>query len=732
MMRSTGRVREDAGLEERIGKLQRSLRDCEIKRLELEKKLFQYNSSNAHISHLKYLKLKNALKDVCEKERKAHLRNQAFLQEFDATENRLHALISNSQSSRDTKMLQGWRQAEINTGSDMSRRIYHPATIFMGRQMSANSSIEHCLTQRKSPQPTKSFSISDPHSVRQAAINSNLTDSCVVPANSDTRCLNKPDKIDVETSSAQIRQEMLVTSMAFSEDAATHRTEIHKTPNGGVHLAENKQSVQLGTQTRERLSPEDGMKDMQKDSPSNKVEDSLVYERLVHNEERFTHTSPSGFSPDVGDHINKHTSDKHSTVENLSGSHQLSKQEDEDFFNSSSDLTVSITDSEEMSADDLLEAIDGKDEIAADAPKSKDDVEWVTSKKLPDQHLENAKEQHSQESSSVSLSQNSLSDNGFIHLLQSIEDMILEIGSKDMQLYQTTTLSPNKKDDLVNLCNHMKPLKKEDLEACCALVVQHLQTEGSGKLFLEKTDHTHKKDEKNERTISPLLRNHLLGHVSFLKERGILKGGVPAGFASALILNDEMKTQQDHLQTARKENILSSISESDSQSCSLPKKDQVKPTQFKNQQDDSSSCEDDSRRGKFLEKKRVAANSNCLPESTTKSDHEEKEDDEDLSDISSIEIPGLMPANIHFTTKPASKKNSEATVSSSESSPEHRRENLTTVPEPMTSTAFNKGAPKIKSKAFWGESEDSSSDIEAMLRPQTLNADADDFDDCFD
>lgn len=56
-------------------------------------------------SHLKYLKLKNSLKDVCEKERKARLRNKAFLQEFDAIENRLSTLISNSKTSHDTKVI---------------------------------------------------------------------------------------------------------------------------------------------------------------------------------------------------------------------------------------------------------------------------------------------------------------------------------------------------------------------------------------------------------------------------------------------------------------------------------------------------------------------------------------------------------------------------------------------------------------------------------------------------
>ncbi|XP_066034099.1 centrosomal protein kizuna isoform X2 [Chamaea fasciata] len=38
----------------------------------------------------------------------------------------------------------------------------------------------------------------------------------------------------------------------------------------------------------------------------------------------------------------------------------------------------------------------------------------------------------------------------------------------------------------------------------------------------------------------------------------------------------------------------------------------------------------------------------------------------------------------------------------------------------------------IKSKAFWGESDDSSSELEAALRPQTHSADSDDFDDVYD
>ncbi|KAM9316790.1 centrosomal protein kizuna, partial [Gastrophryne carolinensis] len=521
---------------DRIGELQRRLRECEMKRLELEQKLFQHSSSDAHRCQLKYMKLKHSLEEVCEKEKKANQRNQAFLQEFNVAQARLQALIS--RTSLDRKMLKDSGQEEISTSTGMSRKIYHPATIFMGRQMSANSSIEHCLTQRKSPQPTKSFSISDPHSVRQAIINSNVTDSCVVPANSDTLCLNKTDKIDGETSSSQIRQEMLATSAASSGDAGTHHAEIDMTQSGRKHLAESKQSAQLSTQTRERLSPENRTGDLRNDSPGNKVEDSLMYERLVSNEERFTNTNPSGSSPDACDYINKHASDNHNACENLSGN-QLSNLEDNEFLSSSSDLTVSITDSEELDADDLLDAIHAKKEKLTATKKNKNKAEQQsTNQKLPKQQLENATNDEESLSAS-SISQNILSDKGFIHLLQSIEDMILQTGANNLQLYQNTKLMPDQHDHLVSLCNQLKTMRKEDLEACCALVVQHLQTESTGRSLSDKTHLTH------ERTISTLLQNHLLGHVSFLNEHGILKGGVPAGFANALILNDEMKTQQN-------------------------------------------------------------------------------------------------------------------------------------------------------------------------------------------
>ncbi|XP_061846530.1 centrosomal protein kizuna [Colius striatus] len=52
---------------------------------------------------------------------------------------------------------------------------------------------------------------------------------------------------------------------------------------------------------------------------------------------------------------------------------------------------------------------------------------------------------------------------------------------------------------------------------------------------------------------------------------------------------------------------------------------------------------------------------------------------------------------------------------------------------PVSRTEIRKGTvTAVKSKAFWGESDDSSSEIEAALRPQTHSTEADDFDDFYD
>ncbi|KAM4770902.1 centrosomal protein kizuna [Rhinophrynus dorsalis] len=742
----------------RIGNLQRNLRDCEGKRLALERKLFQYSSSDAHICQLKYAKLKQSLKEVCEREKRARLRNQAFLQEFDRVEARLLGLIANTNSRQQMKALQASRQTEINTGTNMSRRMYHPATIFMGRQMSANSSIEHCLTQRKSPQPTKSFSISDPHSVRQAAINSNLTDSCVVPANSDILCLNKPDKIDGETS-FQISEKMPVTSTVPSQNGRTHCVEIDKTQSGRKHLFESKQSAQLSTQTLERLSPRNRARDLQNDSPGNKVENSLMYERLVPNEERFIHASPSGSSPDACDYTNKQTSDKHSASENLSGivegCNLIPKEEDHDILDSSSDLTVSISESED-SVDDSMDVIDKKEGKSQDSMLPKPGREFDVTKvneEATNIHFQRTTENNSSEdSSSIStVTQNALTDKGFFHLLKSIESMVPLIESDYIQLYHKTNLSQTKLDCLIRLCNQTETLRVEDLEACSALVLHHLQSllkKPLSKCSLTEetiTDSKFNMDSRREGPIPRSVQKRLLDHISFLKEHQILnKGAVPPSFSTILMLNNEMEPHQDVLALAEEEGNVHSTTQSWSsinskQSDDEPNKEISRVHSNVCEQDVTVLCEDDKKEDN-KERKHVGGNSEDLlqcTKSTAKDLKDLKEgNDEDIGDISEYEIPGLTVGNVK--KKPSNKLSSETSVSSSERSPSPRKEdhdrlptNIQSIKVPTTEQSSTV-MTNIKSKAFWGESEDSSSEIEALLRPQSHNVDGDDFDDFFD
>ncbi|CAJ0949770.1 unnamed protein product [Ranitomeya imitator] len=122
-----------------------------------------------------------------------------------------------------------------------------------------------------------------------------------------------------------------------------------------------------------------------------------------------------------------------------------------------------------------------------------------------------------------------------------------------------------------------------------------------------------------KRKISTSLQEHLLGHIAFLKERGILKGGVPAGFSTLLMLHDEMKSQQGNLNTAGDLNNPTSVSSTDEQSSNLLKRDQTVDERYNHMlkrernriqnQDDTSLCEDDSRDGKFGEKKRASGKS---------------------------------------------------------------------------------------------------------------------------
>ncbi|XP_015981850.2 centrosomal protein kizuna isoform X2 [Rousettus aegyptiacus] len=376
---------------ERLGRLQHGLRDSEKKRLDLEKKLYEYNQSDICRVKLKYVKLKKYLKEICESEKKAHARNQEYLKQFEHVQAHVGHFTTNAEKlkerkieyetqmkkmqlcSKDSLGVEGKLkdedrrkvavQAGINSGTTVSRGVYQPATIFMGCQMPSFSSIGDFSTEQKSSQPTKNFSIPDPCAHQQTAQSSNVTDSYVVQTSSDTQCLNKSDKIDGKTS-LLTGEKTPVTAGTLSEEKQTHCLEIGSNRHHGKsNLSEGKKSPELHSLLRERLSPKNRTTDLKCDSSSRSggsEGEILTQEHIEVKEERARlPVSPISVSEYCASE-NKCSQEKHSAWEGFSGhlSHgdsksqkpfrKMQKEQEEESLSSSSDLTVSV------SEDDLI------------------------------------------------------------------------------------------------------------------------------------------------------------------------------------------------------------------------------------------------------------------------------------------------------------------------------------------------------------------------------------------
>ncbi|XP_017396980.1 centrosomal protein kizuna isoform X5 [Cebus imitator] len=375
---------------ERLGQLQHGLRDSEKKRLDLEKKLYEYHQSDTYRVKLKYVKLKNYLKEICESEKKAHTRNQEYLKQLERVQAHVGHFTTNTEKlqklkieyeTQTKKMLLekdslGLKcelkdedrekvavQEGINSGIAMSRGLYQPAAIFMGRQMSAVSSMGDFSTEHKSPQPTKNFSIPDLHSHQQTAQSSNVTDSCVVQTSSDTQCLNKSDNIDGKAS-LQTGEKTPVTASVLSEEEKTHCLEIgSNTRHGKSNLSEGKKSAELNSPLQERLSPENRTTDLKCDSSSRSggsEGEILTREHIEVEEKRASPpVSPISVSEYRGSET-KWSQEKHSAWEGVSDHlahgdpesqkpfRKMQEEKEEESWSTSSDLTVSI------SEDDLI------------------------------------------------------------------------------------------------------------------------------------------------------------------------------------------------------------------------------------------------------------------------------------------------------------------------------------------------------------------------------------------
>ncbi|XP_004416677.1 PREDICTED: centrosomal protein kizuna-like [Odobenus rosmarus divergens] len=664
---------------ERLGRLQHRLRDSEKKRLDLEKKLYEYSQSDVYRVKLKYVKLKKYLKEICESEKKAHTRNQEYLKRFEHVQAHVGHLTTNTEKlqelkneyeaqmkkmqllSKESLGTRGElededrgkvaRQAGINSGTAMSRGLYQPATIFMGCQMSAVSSIGFS-TEQKSPQPTKNFSIPDPHSHRQTAQSGNVTDSYVVQTNSDTQRLNESDKIDGKTS-LQIGEETPVTASSLSEEEQTHCLQIgSNTRHGESSLSEGEKSAELHSLLWKRLSPENRTTDLKCDS-SSRSEGSegeiLTQEHIEVKEER---ARPPVSRVSVSEYCaseNKCSQEKDSAWEGFSDHlpprdpesqkpfrKMQEEQVEESLSSSSSDLTVSV------SEDDLIFKSPEPQPNPSDKMEGEDGIEALK----------------------------------LIHSEQERDALSTE---KHNCILQTLSSPDSKKESSTN-----SPIRESEQAPAAALLRAHL-----------------------DRHVATLQE-----HDNSIKEE-----------ATALLKKALTEECDDR-----------SAIHSNESSCSLPSIlndnsgiKEAKPAQWLNnvrtkEQEVSSGCGDESREESMAAKIPITETKayQLLKQSTLQDNMNHTDDRFQKMDVSVLQLSGLNIGSGTFKTKTANKIALEASFSSSEGSPLSRHENE------------KKLTTNLESKAFWGESDDSNSEIEAALRPRNHNTSADDFDDFYD
>nr|XP_012617430.1 centrosomal protein kizuna [Microcebus murinus] len=665
---------------ERLGHLQAGLRDCEKKRLDLEKKLYEYHQSDTYRVKLKYTKLKKYLKEICESEKKAHIRNQEYLKQFEHFQAHVGQFTTNTEKlqklkieyethikkmqllSKDSLGIKSELkdedrekvvvQAGINSGiNSMSIGLYQPATIFMGRQMSAVSSIGDFSTEQKSSQPTKNFSIPDPHSHQQTAQNSNVTDSCVVQTSSDTQCLNKSDKINGKTS-LQIGEKTPVTASVLSEEEQTHCLEIgSNTHHGKSNLSEGKKSAELHSPLWERLSPENRTTDLKCDS-SRRSEGSereiLTRKRIEVEEERASLPVSAISVSEFCASENKWSQEKYSAGEGVSDHlahedpesqkrfRQMQEEEEEESSCSSNDLTVSV------SEDDLILKSPEPQPNLGDKMEGEDGIEALK----------------------------------LIHTEQ--ERDALSTG-KNNCILQTLSSADSKKESSTN-----SPTREFEQAPDSDLTREYL---GQRVTTSEEQDNSLKEEA------TALLKKALTEE--FEDRLSIHSNESSCSLPSILNDNNEIKEAKPAL-------WLNSV--------------------HTREQEVSNGCGDESKEENMAAKIPITETKayQLLKKSTLQDNTNLTEDKFQKASASVSQLSGLNFGSSTFKTKTTNKITSEASFSSREGSPLSRHENKTKL---MT---------HLKSKAFWGESDDSNSEIEAALRPTNHNTSIDDFDDFYD
>ncbi|XP_066577332.1 centrosomal protein kizuna isoform X2 [Amia ocellicauda] len=716
---------------EKIGTIQQRLHESEKKRLELERELAAYCRSDKRVAQIKNAKLCSYLKEISEREQQAKIRNFEFLKDIQRIEMHTEVLAPYSSTLHQKKEKKLPGPSPNSPTVHLTKGLYQPATIFMGRETS--SEIPAIMP---SFQPI--HSLSNQHLPSSQHVDHKMLSKLKFTAHGAvTLACHVEDQTypnDYTNRSSPGKRGRLVPPPSSNPQLLKDSIPLQisdLTESHVIHVPEEGVLPQHSAQLNERKSPGPQSTDL---NISANVE-------IV-----------KGCYPDAGEAVplmalpgsrNESQNNAEGGMSTIAISRLTLPNVENDIADTESDFSISLSEDEECSV---------SPEDGGDTGLSADKNDAVRRPELSITKIERlivhkrgragTPVQSSQSRSPFTTPAENLILEGFVHLLKSIEGRLHQ-GENCLQLYKTSSVTKEKRDHLISLCHRKARLNEEDLEACGAVVLHQLQrlswSMSKGCLLPEEivsSDWTTIDEGKIRSCLSPdsaMLWEYWYKHVVILGDCHVLSTDEIAEIFTPLLVAEncsDINKAKALLKTLLPQASEGSLSvQSNESSCSLPsilndsgEIKPAKPAQWSYStaigKQGPQSGEEDSKEESLLESIPIRETKayQLLKQSAVQQRRPDSDEEDEVSDL---ELSVLTNEKHIDTVK------NEEVLESETSSASHKRPHFRKEDKKKTIST-------VKSKAFWGESDDSNTDIEAVLCPQTHSTNNDDFDDFYD
>nr|XP_012778835.1 centrosomal protein kizuna isoform X2 [Maylandia zebra] len=667
---------------ERITSAQQSIHEREKRRLELERELFAYSRSDKRALQIKCSKLRSYLKEICDREARAKMRNLELLRDVECIEISMkeyspdHAPLQQQKAEclkKISKFMEAKKKMEREPAKAEAVRAQHqdgyvshpakdfkqaPVEIFMGHQTSRGPDAEAGSTSVHSHQALH---------------------------HSPNRSLHSRERLP---------SGLLKDFTVGGEDAASNRAHLSDDISGSNDSPDDGPEKNPSPGSR---SPTRTQNSIAEHTDSKEVAHEA---RTMEDEERgHGHLM---LKTTLGKEAEERTG-KSESVSTLSSDVELSES-------TASDLSISLTQSE-LEED----APEGGAHEGNDTHGRRDHNQHSPESSL---HSNGSKKTLHLNSKAAVGALKSLSQEGLFNLLDSIEG---RLRSEQASVYGDSSVDGFELSRIISLCDDGAGLNDEDLGACGAVVLHELQklswSTEKGCLLPQDLVCAHQAStEPNEISTSlppnaARLWDRWFKHALVLKERRVLSTERLVQLFTPLLLSrhatysHQAKVLLRTLLSRSSEECPSAEDKSDLSSLcgppSLLADGDAKPARpvWKQRIQELQSAEEDSQdespveSGPIRETKAYQLLKQSAMMERRQSSEEEEEDS--LSGINHGHEEDLRRAK-----------------SSSHQDPYPRREK-----------ASSKAHSTLQSKDFWGQSDDSNSEIEAALRPQPFNSD---------